>query len=87
MIEPNYFLPVIPMVLINGCDGVGTGWSTSIPKYDPLKVIRNVRLALEGDVLEEMTPWYRNFKGHIGYRDMPLHSEGVPQAFVSQGER
>ena len=31
MIEPEYYLPIIPMSLINGAEGIGTGWSTSIP--------------------------------------------------------
>jgi DNA topoisomerase-2 len=30
-IEPNHYLPIIPMVLINGAEGIGTGWSTFIP--------------------------------------------------------
>ena len=24
-IEPDYYLPVVPLVLINGADGIGTG--------------------------------------------------------------
>jgi DNA topoisomerase II len=64
-IEPYYFLPVIPLVLVNGCEGVGTGWSTSIPQYNPTDIIRNVRKALHGEALEEMRPWYRHFKGLI----------------------
>jgi len=30
-IEPEYYIPVIPMILVNGAEGIGTGWSTSIP--------------------------------------------------------
>lgn len=30
-IEPNFYLPIIPLTLVNGCEGIGTGWSTSIP--------------------------------------------------------
>jgi len=30
-IEPNYYLPIIPLALVNGAEGIGTGWSTSIP--------------------------------------------------------
>jgi len=39
MVEPIYYVPIIPLVLINGSDGIGTGWSTSIPNYDPKDVI------------------------------------------------
>ncbi|KAL1467091.1 hypothetical protein MTO96_005948 [Rhipicephalus appendiculatus] len=34
-IEPDYYIPVLPMVLVNGADGIGTGWSTKIPNYSP----------------------------------------------------
>jgi DNA topoisomerase-2 len=30
-IEPNYYIPTLPMILVNGAEGIGTGWSTSIP--------------------------------------------------------
>lgn len=30
-IEPEYYLPIIPMTLVNGAEGIGTGWSTSVP--------------------------------------------------------
>lgn len=32
-IEPEWYMPIIPMVLLNGSEGIGTGWSTSIPNY------------------------------------------------------
>ncbi|KAJ1559192.1 DNA topoisomerase 2, partial [Cladochytrium tenue] len=31
-IEPKY-MPILPMILVNGSDGIGTGWSTSVPNY------------------------------------------------------
>lgn len=34
-IEPVWYVPVIPMVLINGSDGIGNGWSTKIPNHNP----------------------------------------------------
>jgi len=30
-IEPTYFIPIIPMILVNGAEGIGTGWSSSVP--------------------------------------------------------
>jgi len=30
-IEPNYYVPILPMALVNGAEGIGTGWSTYIP--------------------------------------------------------
>jgi DNA topoisomerase-2 len=34
-IEPEYYVPIIPMVLVNGADGIGTGWMTKIPNFNP----------------------------------------------------
>ena len=32
-IEPQFYCPIIPMILVNGCHGIGTGFSSSIPQY------------------------------------------------------
>jgi DNA topoisomerase-2 len=34
-IEPEWYVPIIPMVLVNGADGIGTGWMTKIPNFNP----------------------------------------------------
>ncbi|XP_048568959.1 DNA topoisomerase 2-like [Triticum urartu] len=34
-IEPSWYMPIIPMVLVNGAEGIGTGWSTFVPNYNP----------------------------------------------------
>jgi DNA topoisomerase-2 len=64
-IEPEYFMPVIPMVLVNGADGIGTGWSTSIPNYNPIDIVENIRRMMRGEELEQMNPWFRGFRGNI----------------------
>lgn len=37
------YVPIVPLVLINGAQGIGTGFSTDIPLYNPLDVIANIR--------------------------------------------
>lgn len=64
-IEPEFYVPIIPMILINGCQGIGTGYSTSIPCYNPLDVIKAVKKLLAGKQISDLTPWYRGFKGYI----------------------
>lgn len=64
-IEPTWYLPVIPMALINGSDGIGTGWSCSIPNYNPIDVINILRSKLHGEPTKPMAPWYRGFQGTI----------------------
>ena len=70
-IEPIVYAPVVPMVLINGAEGIGTGWSTSIPNYHPIDVVNNLKRRmgrLEGQESEEpfqtMMPWFRGWKGN-----------------------
>ncbi|XP_057989505.1 DNA topoisomerase 2 [Hevea brasiliensis] len=64
-IEPTWYVPIIPLVLVNGCEGIGTGWSTSVPNYNPRDIVANVRRLLNGESMEPMHPWYRGFKGTI----------------------
>ena len=59
------YLPVVPMVLINGAEGIGTGWSTYIPNYSPREVSANLRRLLNGEEVVTMQPWYKGFKGTI----------------------
>ncbi|KAF2261966.1 DNA topoisomeras-like protein II [Lojkania enalia] len=66
-IEPEMYVPIIPMVLVNGADGIGTGWSSSIPNYNPMDIIENLRIRMaEGATKEDMKPmipWFRGFTG------------------------
>jgi len=65
MIEPEFYMPVIPMVLVNGADGIGTGWSSSVNNYNPRDIIANLRRKIAGEELEPMTPYYGGFSGEI----------------------
>ncbi|XP_003222506.3 DNA topoisomerase 2-alpha [Anolis carolinensis] len=64
-VEPEWYIPIIPMVLINGAEGIGTGWSCKIPNYDVREVVNNIRRMLDGDEPLPMMPNYKNFKGTI----------------------
>ena len=65
LVRPNRYIPVIPLVLVNGSEGIGTGWSSYIPNYNPRDIIANVRRLLNGETMMPMDPWYRGFKGAI----------------------
>ncbi|KAH7165520.1 DNA topoisomerase [Dactylonectria macrodidyma] len=70
-IEPAVYSPIIPMVLVNGADGIGTGWSTSIPNYHPAEIVKNLKRRMgrldanndEEKPFETMTPWFKGWKG------------------------
>ena len=64
-IEPVYFVPTLPLVLINGTTGIGTGYSTQVPCYNPIDIRANVTRLLNGQEQVPMTPWYHGFKGTI----------------------
>ena len=68
-IEPVEYMPLIPMVLVNGADGIGTGYSTKVPPSNPLEVIANVRAIIQagGVVPDEIPymPWWNKFMGSV----------------------
>lgn len=64
-IEPTFYVPIIPMVLVNGADGIGTGWSTKIGNHNPRALIRSLRNMLQGRQPELLQPWYKNFTGSV----------------------
>lgn len=55
IVEPKWYLPIIPMVLANGAEGIGTGWSTSLPCYNPVEIAEcfKKRLEVETTGIEE----------------------------------
>jgi DNA gyrase/topoisomerase IV subunit A len=65
-VEPISFLPIIPMALINGCLGIGTGHSTFIPNCSPMEIVDWLLAKLERkSSLPSVLPWYRGFNGNI----------------------
>ena len=59
------YIPIIPMVLVNGADGIGTGWMTKVPNYNPREIVKNLKKMLAGEEAKPMTPWFKNFRGTI----------------------
>lgn len=82
-IEPEYYVPVIPMVLVNGSDGIGTGWSSSISNHDPRTIISNIKRLLNGEEIEAMRPFYYGFEGEIA----PLDNDGTKFSVEGKVER
>jgi DNA topoisomerase-2 len=64
-IEPKWYCPTLPNVLVNGADGIGVGWSTNIPNYNPREIIANIRKLLRGMAMTDMHPWFKGFMGSI----------------------
>ena len=65
-VEPLFYVPIIPMVLVNGSTGIGTGFSTEIMCYNPLQIIEFLKNKLENKLNNrEFVPYYEGFKGTI----------------------
>uniref|UniRef100_A0A8C2SVS6 DNA topoisomerase 2 n=1 Tax=Coturnix japonica TaxID=93934 RepID=A0A8C2SVS6_COTJA len=77
-VEPEWYMPIIPMVLVNGAEGIGTGWACKLPNYDTREIVNNIRRMLDGNEPLPMLPSYRNFKGTI--------DELGPNQYVISGE-
>jgi len=65
-VEPIFYAPIIPMILVNGSKGIGTGFSTDIMSYDPLQVISYLKSKLNSEVYNlDFIPYYEGFQGTI----------------------
>jgi DNA topoisomerase-2 len=81
VVEPSFYVPIIPMILVNKTFGIATGFSSTIPLYNPIDIVNVIKVWLhnkgvdqsssevpcssETVELPELHPWYRNFKGTI----------------------
>ena len=88
LVEYIHYMPIYPSVLSNGCKGIACGYSTEIPNYNPLDVIKKVKVWIERgndgvDKTPRLCPWYLGYKGEIKL----LYEEGsdVPTQWISKG--
>lgn len=67
LVEPLFYAPIIPMVLVNGAKGIGTGFSTDIMCYNPLTIIDYLKQKLANAQTShiEFIPYYEGFMGSI----------------------
>jgi len=76
-IEPDFYMPTIPMVLVNGTEGIGTGFSCYVPPFNPKDIKQNILNVISGKAIKRMKPWFRGFKGRIFEQDDVWVTEGV----------
>lgn len=66
LVEPEYYVPIIPFALVNGISGIGTGFSCNIPSYNPAQLIDCLRARLsKQEYTKEFAPYYEGFNGTI----------------------
>ena len=72
--EPQYYLPLIPWLLVNGSKGIAVGFACEIQSRNPLNLIAACKDVLANKICPDISPWFWNFKGIIekdeqeGYR-------------------
>jgi DNA topoisomerase-2 len=64
-VEPEFYSPVLPMILINGAEGIGTGFSCYVPPFDAEAVKHNILCCLDQVPMVPMKPHFKGFKGKI----------------------
>lgn len=68
IVEPEYYVPIIPFALVNGISGIGTGFSCNIPAFSPTQIIDYLRFKLKKQDVKgagEFVPYYEGFKGTV----------------------
>jgi DNA topoisomerase-2 len=73
-VEPKYYAPIIPMLLVNGSTGIGTGFSTNVMTYNPQDIINRLRHLLKtGNTATAadipIRPYSEGFTGEITMED------------------
>jgi hypothetical protein len=92
-IEPEHFMPILPLILFNNMEGIATGWNSKTPSFNPLDVITWIRAYLEGTVSHEnpllpqgqLKPWYIHFKGTVEL-DEPKEGATYAETFTITGQ-
>lgn len=88
-IEPNYYAPILPFVLINGIMGIGTGFSCNIPAFSPRDLAKALQGRLSGVVSQTphtWTPYYEGFRGTIEPINTTGNGEGKAMKFLIRGK-
>jgi len=79
-VEPEFYVPVVPMILMNGAEGIGTGFSCYVPPFDPEAIKQNILCGLDQVPMVPMKPHFKGFKGKMTKtKDHTWIMEGVVQ--------
>lgn len=91
VVEKKYYIPIIPMLLVNGASGIGTGSSCNVPSYNIMDIIDWINIWLDNDgkiksesdsgmiIYEtpELVPYFRGFKGQIEVDGTRITTYGI----------
>jgi DNA topoisomerase-2 len=84
-VEPEFYSPIVPMILVNGAEGIGTGFSCYVPPYDIEVVKHNIQCALNQVAMAPMVPHFKGFRGRtVKTKDHTWVLEGIVEREGSQ---
>lgn len=69
VMEPAYFLPKLPLMLLNGAEGIGTGFSSVVPCYNHKDIIDSMVNCIDVGKPKKITPWVRSYNEKIEVDD------------------
>lgn len=78
VIEPKFFLPIIPTVLLNGSSGIAVGFATNILNRNPLDLIDACVKVLDGKRVGKLLPWLKDYNG-------PIEQVGTSNQYIMRG--
>ena len=65
VIEPKFFLPIIPAVLLNGSSGIAVGFATNILNRNPIDLVDACLRVMDGKKAGKLLPWWRDYSGDV----------------------
>lgn len=68
-IEPQFFMPIFPILFLNGSHGLSTGFSQDIYARNPTEIIEYIKKKLAGTEKPRtpLLPWFKGHKGKVEY--------------------
>lgn len=79
ILEPITLIPIIPVALINGCSGIGTGYSTYIPPFNPIDICNWLKCKINQQPLPNLIPWFKGFTGSISVKERIRVNHNQPE--------
>lgn len=65
VMEPLGLLPKLPIMLLNGAEGIGTGFSSVIPSFNHKDIIKSMIQFVETGKAKKIKPWVRNYSEKV----------------------
>jgi len=80
--EPVCLLPKLPIMLLNGVEGIGTGFSTMIPSFHHSDIIERMKECIDNKSMKKLKPWFDNY-----FQKIEIEKESGKLIFKSKLEK